>query len=193
MSTVRDALLSFARCFGLDQQKAVYVSTPITTGPSFLAWRRQDPSLVESHPGYDADHREQVVEGNLARAQQVVTRVRGAFAGPVIDPTRLADVEGWRQADYHRFWAEVVVSFAHTVVFVDGWQYSTGCAVEFAAAVRHRLALLDENLTAFEPARGVKLLAAGIADLSKAGLDVRLLANAAEEASSATGLPVGPR
>lgn len=187
MSTARDALLSFARCLGLRERAAVYVSTPITTGPSFLDWRQQDPSLVETHPRYATDHRKQVVEANVARAELVVARVRAAFSDPVIDPTKLADVDGWRQQDYHRFWAAVVGSFAHTVVFVDGWHYSTGCAVEFAAAVRHRLTLLDENLHALTPARGVELLAEGTVNLGRAGLPVQLLAKAAEDARSAAG------
>jgi hypothetical protein len=194
MSTARDALLSFARCFGVNDHKAVYVSTPITTGQSFLTWRRQNPSLVEAHPGYATNHRQQVVEANLARAEQVVRQVRAAFAGVVIDPTKLDDVDGWRQPDYHEFWADVVANFAHTVVFVNGWYYSSGCALEFATAVRHRLTLLDENLHALDPQRGIRLLTEAADELVSAGLEeAGTLARAADEAKAAVASTPQPR
>ena len=193
MSTVRDALLTFARCCGLGERSAVYVSTPITTGQSYLDWRRRDPGLHESHPRYASDHREQVVRGNLDRAREVVRAVRAAFAGPVIDPTLLCEVDGWGQVDYRSFWATVVERFAHTVVFVDGWQYSTGCAVEFETAARHRLTLLDERLRPLDPWLAVELLTSSSGELAAAGLDVSVLSAAAARAGAAIGPAARPR
>jgi hypothetical protein len=185
VSTAREALLSFARCFGVDNRKAVYVSSPITTGRSLLDWRQQESAITESHPRYSADHRKYVVQANITKARLVVGRVRAAFPTTVIDPTRLDDVDDWKQADYHQFWADLVARFVHTVVFVDGWHFSTGCAVEFATAVRNRLTLLDERLQQLDPAYGVKLLATAAHELGEAGLDVTPLTRAAADAHAA--------
>ena len=95
---------------------AVYVSTPITTGPRYLAWRAGPGSALEKGTAtYRAEHRAHVVEPNLASVGPIVAAARDRFDLPVIDPTQLADVPGWLQPDYHGFWTDVVRLHARVV------------------------------------------------------------------------------
>lgn len=140
-----------------DNRSAVYVSAPITTGRRFVEWRRNGGSGLK--PGteqYEYERRLQVIEPNCAEAAVVVNRVCKQLGGIVIDPTQL-DVHGWSQASYHEFWTHVVQRYAHTVVLIDGWEYSSGCTKEFLAALSVGLTLLAEDLSPMsaEAARAV--------------------------------------
>lgn len=111
----------------------VYVSTPITTGPAYLDWliTHQDAPAPERERA-----RQEMVRSNIAAVVPLVRAVPEQVPGAhVIDPTALEDVPGWAQADYHRFWAEVILAHVHEVVFADGWTASVGCSVEFAVAM----------------------------------------------------------
>jgi hypothetical protein len=149
---------------------ATYVSTPITTGERFVRWRRSlDPSVSESDPVYRAGLAE-VVQANVDHARPIVERVAETLAGHVIDPTRLGSVNGWTQYDFHAFWTEVISRYASTVVFVDGWQFSTGCVLEFSAAVRAGRRILDERLKPLPASEALSLVRAASEEIRANGL-----------------------
>ena len=162
-----------------DSHDIYYVSTPITTGPQFVDWwRTKGHGLGTDHPDYAAEL-DQVIEHNIAAVRPLVAEVERRFGRPVIDPTRLGPLAGWRQHDYHRFWVEVIERFVATMVFADGWHYSSGCSLEFAAAIDAGLTTLDSSLQPLRTA-AAQLASAGLADepqqqalaaLRRAGLD----------------------
>jgi len=153
------------------RRHAVYVSTPITTGPEFIAWWRANSNRVGSDRVAYQREMASVIENNIAAVRPLVDRVEARFQAPVIDPTRLDSMPGWDQPDYHRFWVSVIERFVTTVVFADGWPYSSGCAVEFAAASRCRLTILDARLDAISPAAGREALASAARTVEESGLD----------------------
>ena len=114
-------------------------------------------------------------------ARPLVRRVRQHFRGVVIDPTALEDIPGWVQDDYHSLWTEVVEQYAHTVVFTDGWEYSSGCTREFLAAVRSGAALLREDLTPLGPHDGVRLIEGVINSVDDSVLPTTPLSEALKE------------
>lgn len=67
-----------------------------------------------------------------------------------MDPTAL-EVPVWTQDDYHAFWTRLITDYVGTVVFNDGWEYSTGCAREYAAALKAKATLLDAALSELRP------------------------------------------
>src|SRR4051812_28882996 len=153
------------------RRQAVYVSTPITTGPQFLDWWRANSDRVGSdHAAYQREMAS-VIEHNISAVRPLVDRVEARFQVPVIDPTRLDSMPGWDQSDYHRFWVSVIEKFVTTVVFADGWAFSSGCAVEFAAASDQGLAILDANLDVLPPAAGRAALDSAIRTIEDSGLD----------------------
>lgn len=160
---------------------ATYVSTPITTGPRFVEWRRHagrrvppsDPAFVRAV--------EAVIASNTAAVRPLIERAETHCAAPVIDPTRLGPVPGWSQLDYHRFWVEVLSRYAVTAVFAEGWNLSNGCALEFAAAVQTGVRTLDAEFASLAPVDGLAMLQRGSAMLRDAGLDDSIMQQAIDQ------------
>ena len=99
----------------------------------------------------------------------------------MIDPTALGDVPGWAQSDYHRFWVGVIERYARTVVFLDGWEYSSGCTHEFLAAIRVGAELLRQDLAPLRLDEGERRIRAAIAALDDDVLSTEPLRDALQE------------
>jgi hypothetical protein len=153
------------------RRSAIYVSAPITSGRRLAEWYvRSNGSLPRrSHPLYDEQHVKQVIEPNREHAAAIVNRVREKFPNRIIiDPTAVADLDGWTQDDYRYFWGEVINQSTATVVFVDGWQFSSGCAYEFVVATRAGTEILDEQGEPLSLQTGKGLLREAITEISPA-------------------------
>lgn len=150
----------------------VYVSTPITTGPAYLDW------LIAHRDAPAADReraRQEMIRANIAAVVPLVRAVPDRVPGAhVIDPTALEDVPGWEQADYHRFWAEVIATQVDEVVFADGWTASVGCSVEFAVAMLRHLPAYRSDFTPLTADDGVKDLLAMTPRVHAAGASVEM-------------------
>jgi hypothetical protein len=155
----------------------VYVSQPITTGPPYLRLRQALSGAPT--PAADSRIRREAMAENRRRTRDLVGRVRAAFepARPVIDPSDYEN-EVYQQEDFHGLWAEVVRSYTHVVVFADGWQYSTGCSVELAAALQAGLPLLDDALRPLPHRIAVGQLSDGLRELRASGLASGVMAEA---------------
>ncbi|MDX6444655.1 MAG: hypothetical protein QOH71_1729 [Blastocatellia bacterium] len=150
---------------------AIYVSAPITSGRRLTDWYvRSNGSLPNrSHPDYATQHVREVIEPNRAHAAAIVHDVRARFPDRIIiDPTAVADLDGWTQDDYRFFWGEVIRRFATSVVFVDGWQFSSGCAYEFVIATEAGVGTLDERLEPLSFQSGKALLREATRDIEPA-------------------------
>ena len=145
-----DTLDSFAGCFGLQRDLVAYVSTPITTGKRYYDWLQASGRHPTSDPEFLHAHLAEVITVNSESARALVVKVRETFPKVVVDPTGL-DAPGWSQEDFHAFWTRLITDYVGTVVFNDGWEYSTGCCWEFAAAIRVNATLLDANLSPLAP------------------------------------------
>jgi len=146
---------------------AIYVSVPITTGPRFLEWRRgQGAKLSPTDKRYERQHELHVIRPNRERVKPIIGLIRQRLGPIVIDPTTLHHVPGWKQPDYHEFWTRVIERYVGTVVFMDGWQYSSGCTHEFIAAIRVGAKVLREDLTPLSLHEGEKLVSEAIDALS---------------------------
>ncbi|WP_006245925.1 hypothetical protein [Mycolicibacterium tusciae] len=149
-SRLADVLDSFGACLGLERKGVMYVSTPITTGRRFYDWLLASGYLPDSGAEYGQAHAREVIAKNTASAQALVATVRRRFDKTVVDPTRL-DVPFWTQDDFHAFWTRLITDYVGVVVFNDGWEYSTGCCREYAAAVNAEATSLDANLSVLPP------------------------------------------
>lgn len=163
-----------------DSEETIYLSTPITTGPRLLDALSKNPELA---PDASIDAvREEVIRENLRRLTPLRQRIHSKHPeAHVIDPTIL-DVQGWTQADYHRFWVEVIRTYVDRVVFADGWELSTGCAVEYATALELGLPSFDANSQEIRPARAATALRAASTVLDEASRDGSIARDAAERA-----------
>jgi hypothetical protein len=86
---------------------------------------------------YERAHREKVMLPNCEAAGPVVSELR-ARSLIAIDPTAFSPA-GWTQPEFREFWALVIRRFACEVRFVDGWEYSDGCAYECLVACEEGL------------------------------------------------------
>lgn len=153
------------------RRQAVYVSTPITTGPDFVDWWRTNSGRLRSDDAAYQREMASVIQNNIGAVRPLVELVEARFQVPVIDPTRLESIPGWSQPDYHRFWVEVIEKFVTTIVFADGWPFSSGCAIEFAAATRNGLTILDSGMNVIPPAAGRAALESAAKLIYESGLD----------------------
>jgi hypothetical protein len=146
----------------------VYVSAPITSGRRF-ADRSSGRKLENdaSRPETDREFQRKVREANSEHARKIIDRLRSLLPKALMDPTALKDIDGWTQGDYRALWAKVIERFAGTVVFLDDWQYSNGCAYEFLVANRldPRPSILKEDLQPLTLEKGIELLNSAVLDL----------------------------
>lgn len=164
---LRGWMLAAMGC-ALEPRSAIYVSTPITSGSRFVAWRRgPGAALAADGTEYLRDRHESVIEPNRADVAPLVEALRARVDDPVIDPTALEDVPGWEQFDYHRFWTEVIQRYAHTAVFTEGWEYSSGCVLELAAAVSAGVSVRQSDLSSLPLVEALDRVEYAIADVAR--------------------------
>lgn len=184
-------LANFAPTESVEQ--VVYISTPITTGPRLLAWlatHRASTLDSDSQSGSTTDPaaeivREEVIAENLARLDPVRASVHDRYPhSQLIDPTVLS-VPGWVQQEYHRFWVEVIRSFVDRIVFADGWHLSTGCVIEYAAALEAGIPTEDASGHLLPPESTTQLLRRAADTLADAGRDSTIALAAANRAERA--------
>jgi len=150
-------------------EENAYVSVPITTGHRFLGWYRQDGCKLDpASPAYKEAHKRRVIESNKEEAKKKIAglRQRCQPAYPVlIDPSAF-DWPEWTQDDYRYFWGKVIERYVKTVIFLDGWQYSNGCAFEFLMSMLTGTETLNERLAVIDPQAGLDLISGAIKELS---------------------------
>jgi hypothetical protein len=153
-------------------RSATYVSTPLTTGERLSDWLHQSTPKPEKGVEYDEQLRKLVIEPNRQAAAQFVARLRRGVNVVVIDPTALPDMPGWSQEDYHSFWGQVIERYASKVVFMDGWNYSSGCTYEFLVAHASHARVLDQAMRPLSRSKGREMIRTAIDKLQSLGLPV---------------------
>jgi hypothetical protein len=66
----------------------------------------------------------------------------------VIDPGAFeAGKRLWRQCHYYQWWDDVITAHVFDVLFVEGWEFSAGCVLEYGCALRcgRPVATIDGN------------------------------------------------
>jgi hypothetical protein len=157
------------------RRTAIYVSTPITTGPTFVEWMRtKGQHLNKESNEYQMALKADVMLPNIQRTASSIELLRWRHMGLIINPTTL-DVPGWKQSDYHRFWTIVLDRHARRVILLEGWQYSRGCTIEFETAQRLGIDCVDENLEAISHKNGLILIQSAIKQSKAVGVNTDAL------------------
>jgi hypothetical protein len=155
-----------------------YLSVPLTTGQAYIELRAKHAAAELDNPEELRAERSRTVENNRLRALAAARRLRSALTGMVIDPSRLGDVPNWEQPDYHSFWTRVIDRYTEEVFFLDGWQYSVGCTIEFSKAVKMGLPTMTADRASLNARTGWHLVQAALAEYARVGLDPSPLRNA---------------
>jgi hypothetical protein len=132
----------------LPSHSAIYCSAPLTSGKRYVEWLRGKKNFVdfdEVDAENRASHLASVLTPNIEHARQFVQHLRTRVNRPVIDPTAIPPIAGWRQQDWLGFWEQVIALYACEVVFINGWEFSYGCVHEFWFAYTTGLPVYDED------------------------------------------------
>jgi hypothetical protein len=122
----RDLIFQAWRCILGAERHAIYVSGPITTGQRLIDAR-------EAGAGQDGCC---VLRANIAEIIESADRLRHETGRTVIEPGSLT-IRTWTQDDYLALWTNLIERHIAEVRFLDGWDTSIGCALEYEQAARH--------------------------------------------------------
>ena len=160
---VADVALSTIRAT-IGTERYQYLSGPITGGLRLLKWH-QTVGRSLSEIAYKPAREIAVIHPNIADLKAAAELERCA-GRPCIEPGSFeANCAQWTQQDFLNFWERVIETHAATIRFVDGWQFSAGCAFEYICALqcqRPTVNSLGQDLT---KAAALKLLDGALADL----------------------------
>jgi hypothetical protein len=166
----------------IEGRNATYISVPITTGKRFVDWWRQrGRRLAEaSSELYDEEHYRAVVQPNLDAARRRISRIRSETPGIVIEPTPFKKPE-WDQKKFRKFWAQVIQRFVSAVIFLEGWEYSSGCSYEYLIAYRSGVKTLDEKSHPLPLTRALAMIRHSIEETTKCSAPIDFLQNVFDE------------
>jgi hypothetical protein len=154
----------------MEGRSAYYVSTPMTTGKGLV--EPQVAAAIDTPiPGSLREHQKNMIHCNHTYVRKLVHELRGSLASPVINPTAITGLPGWTQSDYRVLSEHVIEHHVHTVIFVDGWQYSLGCSYEFLAAQRTGAKTVTHKLKGISITEGIRLICEAVNELEKTGKD----------------------
>ncbi len=171
---------------------AVYVSSPLTTGESYIEWRSTSSAPDVGDAMYAEAFSRAVVEPNRERAREYVARLRGERAEVVIDPTALPDLAGWSQEDYRSLWGEVIARYVRLLVLRNGWEHSDGCTYEFVVAIQSGIPIEHEDVSPMTREEGIELIRASVAQRQAIGISVEFALAALDALPGDRASSVGP-
>lgn len=163
----------------LNDERAIYCSSELTTGA------RLYDALRENKLKTAAELKEKlgrewfgtnIFAANVKLAKEFAQCVRNGLTdktivitpGPFEAPAR----ENWSQGEYLFFWETLLRSRIKAACFNRNWQFSNGCAFEYAVAQDAGLPTLDHNSKPLELDEGVELIQSAIRRLDSDGFDV---------------------
>ncbi|NNG17803.1 MAG: hypothetical protein HKM89_15115 [Gemmatimonadales bacterium] len=130
-------------------ESVVYASSPLTTGKRLYKllerYGATDRDALKAEVGPEAVRR-LVWDPNVDEATAFARRLRDALDGCplVITPAPLR-APGWSQQEYYDFWGDLLRSRTSAAYFNHEWQYSNGCAYEFAVAKEAGIPTFDRD------------------------------------------------
>jgi hypothetical protein len=166
--------LSLLDCV-LNGERALYASSELTTGRRLYELLRQhgvrDLQALRARLGADEVDR-QLWQPNVAAAAAFARSLRERFGGRdlVVTPAFFS-AAGWSQPEYLAFWETLIRSRFKAVYFHADWEYSNGCAFEFAVAQSAGLPTFDAAGRPLDAAAGGGRLSSAARALAAAGFD----------------------
>ncbi len=150
-------------------RSAVYISTPMTTGPLYVTWMlKKGKYLQKDSQEYQRSFRSDVILPNVQRAASIIEVLRWHHTGLISNPTGL-EVPNWSQSDYHSFWTTVLSQYAQRAIFLNGWEFSRGCTLEFEIAQRYGIDCIDEKMQPITLRKGLDLISGAIEQIKDVG------------------------
>ena len=141
-----------------------YLSGPITGGRGLLDWH-EAVGRTTAETDYRTAKDLSVVKKNITLVRQAAEREREAGRSTIEPGSFEANFTHWEQDDFLHFWENVIARHASGVRFMDGWQFSSGCAFEYLCARRHGRPTWDIEGRELSPENAVSLLDDALAEI----------------------------
>jgi hypothetical protein len=159
----------------LNGEKAVYASSELTTGKRLHALYREHG--VHSRAGLreklgEKDFRRLVWDPNVQEAVDLARDLHHGLGGEIVITPAPFVSPGWGQPEYLAFWETVIRTRCKAVYFSPDWEYSSGCAFEFAVARDAGLPTFYAEGREMSFAEGRARIAAATGELEAESLDV---------------------
>ena len=150
--------------------RIVYCSVPITTGPRYFEWLKK---------GGDSDNitekRKEIIVPNIRHARKTINQIRELLRCPVIDPTTIENVDAynrnWTEEQFYEFWDIVIQNAVSEIVFLDGWNFSTGCSNELLSAILGNKPIFYQNYSPMKIGDAVNMVEQGLNQFKEFGLE----------------------
>lgn len=158
----------------LNGEKAVYCSSELTTGKRpndlFLKFGVRSGRELRQRIG-EAEYHRLVWDPNVAEANAFARELHHRLGGEIaITPAPFVSPH-WRQPEFLAFWETVIRTRCKAVYFSPDWEYSSGCAFEFAVARDAGLPTFYADGREMSLEQGRARIAAAAQELEALGLD----------------------
>ncbi len=109
-------------------KRVAYLSGPITTG------LRQIERIRAGELGKQA--KSAIIRENSDVLIATAKNLRAERGISLVEPASL-NIPDWSQDDYLALWEAFIERHVDQIIFMPAWEYSIGCAIEFARAAQH--------------------------------------------------------
>jgi hypothetical protein len=163
----------------LDRKRVLYCSSELTSGLNlYQALGRHGSRRASDLRKQMGEEwfRANIWDVNVAAAVEFAAQARRALpADTVVVTPAPFSAPAWDQDQYLAFWEELLRTRAGLVWFNRNWEFSNGCALEFAVAQDAGLPAFDHAGNSLDCRTGIELLTAAIRRLDPDGFDVSKL------------------
>jgi hypothetical protein len=163
----------------LHRQHVIYCSSELSSGFRLYAALREFKLMTSAdlRKAKGADwYQSQIWDRNVQSAIDFAEEVRCGFTDSTIVVTPAPfTAPKWSQPEYLYFWETLLRTRIKSVWFNRNWQFSNGCAFEFAVALDAGLPTLDRDGKPLERSVGIKLIESAIRELEHDGFDAAKL------------------
>lgn len=145
--------------------RIIYASVPITTGWRYLDWLRYAKNPTDK----DARERE-VTQPNILSARKEIKKLRRRLRCTVIDPTQYENAKmNWSQENYYSFWDSIIKYVVTEIVFIDGWECSTGCCHELISALEAGKPVFTQDRVPLSVEKAIEMISKSLDAYGKLG------------------------
>jgi hypothetical protein len=163
----------------LHGQHVLYCSSELTSGLNLFQALRQHGLKTRDDLRQqmgEAWYKANILDVNAAAAVEFAAQARRAIpAGTIVVTPAPFSAPNWDQRQYLAFWEKLLRKPVGLVWFNRNWQFSNGCALEFAVAQNAGLPTFDHAGNPLGCREGIELLMAAIVQLEADGFDASTL------------------
>lgn len=154
----------------LPDNSAVYCSSDVTTGKQlYNIFRKYDvcsdkdlrEKLGESR--YE-EIRSDLIQRNIKRGNEFTENIRQRGGVNLINPGPFMG-SNFEQEHYYYLWEWVIIRKVYEAQFNKGWEYSTGCTLEYAIATKKGIPRLDHLGNILDLQQAIDKVEKAVADL----------------------------